>query len=69
MTLVSVSETTAIFVPQQGQLVASRASNRWSPGGNAYLVAIASISTRTSSRGNPVTTVDLAGLCFPKNFA
>jgi len=61
-TRVSVREATSIGVPQHAQLGIKTPPV-------SYLVATASISTRMSSRANPVTIVARAGLCFPKNLA
>jgi hypothetical protein len=73
LSLVSVSETTTMAVPQHGQLGCRFcSSNLYQLPGmprRSYLLANASISTRTSSLANPVTSVALAGLCLPKNFA
>jgi hypothetical protein len=63
VTLDWVSDSTAIVAPQHGHL--SKSQRPW----GAYLVAMASISTRTSSLGKPVTRVALAGLFLPKNLA
>jgi hypothetical protein len=73
VTVLSVSDATTMGVPQHGQLacrvISSSLHNPSARPFGLYFVATASISTRMSSLANPVTSVALAGLCFPKNLA